>query len=352
MRLGARPDTFFEWLALKLNLGPKPLADTQLAFQFARIIMAATKAGLFEAMGNGGRTAAEISASCGTNPKATAKTLDALLAHDYVSFREGRYALNRMSRKWLLAASPDTVVHKLDFQEIEWRWTEEFDRWLRDGCPRHMHETLTTDEWRRYQLGMRDLATAPAREMALRLRLPNSARTLLDIGGSHGFYAVAFCRRHPHLSATVLELPQAIPTAAAILAREGMGERVTHQEANIPDTDLGERNCDAVLVANLIHHFDDERNRGLAAKVARALRPGGLFMVMDAVRISSPDEVIRPSARLGAVLDVYFSVTSESGTWPVETVQGWHREAGLVPKRPVWLKTMPGAAVIRAHQAR
>lgn len=36
MRFGARAETPAEWLALKLNLGPKPLADTQLAFQYSQ----------------------------------------------------------------------------------------------------------------------------------------------------------------------------------------------------------------------------------------------------------------------------------------------------------------------------
>lgn len=348
MRLGIRPDNLVEWIALKLNLGPKPLAETHLAFQFARIVMAATKAGLFEALANGGRSADEIATDCRTHPFPTTKMLDALLAHDYLRFRNGRYELNAMSRKWLLADSPNTLMHKLDFQEIEWRWTEEFDSWLRDGSPRRMHETLTTDEWRRYQWAMRDVSTAPATEFAQRTRLDRNAGTLLDIGGSHGFYSVALCRRHPGLSATILELPQAIPTAAEILKRENIGERVTYQEGNALESDLGERTFDVVLIANLVHHFTDAENREIAAKVARALRPGGVYMVLDAIRISSPDQAKQAGGSLGAILDVYFALTSTSGTWPVETIEGWQRGAGLVPRRPVWLRTMPGAALVSA----
>ncbi len=81
MRLGAHAETFLERLAFRLNLGPKPLADTQAAFQFARIIMAASKAGLFEALHDGGRTAQEIAAARSTDPQATEKVLDALLVH-------------------------------------------------------------------------------------------------------------------------------------------------------------------------------------------------------------------------------------------------------------------------------
>jgi hypothetical protein len=70
MRLGPKPDTVIEWLILKLNLAPKPLADTQLAFQLARIIMAATKVRLFDALRQGGRTAVEVAIDRGTNQTA------------------------------------------------------------------------------------------------------------------------------------------------------------------------------------------------------------------------------------------------------------------------------------------
>src|SRR5215212_10449130 len=161
MRLGARPDTVLEWLALRLNLAPRPLADTHLAFLLARIIMAATNAKLFEALGKSGRTAEEVAISSNTDRRATSKVLDALLALGYLDFRNGRYELNRLSRKWLLEDSPDTLVHKLAFQQIEWRWTENIDKWLQDGVSQEMHRSLSSEQWRSYQWAMRDVATTP-----------------------------------------------------------------------------------------------------------------------------------------------------------------------------------------------
>ena len=102
------------------------------------------------------------------------------------------------------------------------------------------------------------------------------------------------------------------------------------------------------MIANLIHHFDADENLRLTQKVARALRPDGVFMVMDAVRIASPAEADRPNRRLGAVLDVYFALTSTSGTWSVEAVREWQKAAGLRALRPIWLQTMPGAALLSA----
>lgn len=351
MRLGPKPDTVIEWLILKLNLAPKPLADTQLAFQLARIIMAATKAGLFDALRQGGRTAEEVAIDRDTNRTATVKVLDALVAHDYLSFRNGRYELNKLSRKWLLESSPNTLVHKLDFQEIEWRWTESFDKWLRDGEVLDLHRSLSKEEWGRYQWAMRDVATAPAKEVAWRAPLPKDATTLLDIGGSHGLYSVELCRRYPALQATILELPDAIPTAAEIVSGENMASRVRHVAGNALEQDLGESAYDAVLVSLLVHHFTDEQNRELARRVARALRPNGVFMILDAARIESPDDARRSNRRLGAILDVYFALTSNSGTWSLDKMQSWQRSPGLLPHRPIWLRTMPGTVLLAAARS-
>lgn len=146
---------------------------------------------------------------------------------------------------------------------------------------------------------MRDVATTPAKEGAWRARLPKGATALLDIGGSHGLYSVALCRRYPALQATILELPEAIPTAAEILAREKMGPRVRHSPGNALAYDLGESAYDAVLVSFLVHHFTDEQNRELAMRVGRALRPNGVFMIMDAARIESPDDACQPNDASG-----------------------------------------------------
>lgn len=351
MRLGARPETVLEWLALELNLAPKPLADTHFAFLFARIVMAATQAGLFESLREGGLTAEHVASRCGTHGPATSKVLDALLALGYLAFRKGRYELNRLSRKWLLADSPDTLVHKLAFQQIEWRWTENVDRWLQDGSTQDMHRSLSSDEWRRYQWAMRDVATTPAKEVAWRVRLPKNAAALLDIGGSHGFYSVELCRRHSSLTATILDLPAAVPAAAEILAREGMGPQVRHVPGNALEDDFGQATFDVILIALLVHHFSDEQNRALAVKVARALRPGGLFLIVDAVRIESPEDANRPNRRAGAVLDVYFALTSDSGTWSLGQMQDWQRAAGLRTLRPIWLRSLPGAVALRATRS-
>jgi SAM-dependent methyltransferase len=196
--------------------------------------------------------------------------------------------------------------------------------------------------WDRYQRGMRALASISADEVTARLPVPEGATAMLDIGGSHGYYSVCACRRHQGLRATILDLPEAVEHAAAILAREGMGERVRHRAGNALSDDLGSEAWDIVFLSQLVHHFTDEQNRDLMARIARALKPGGVCALVDTLRPASPEG----RGGLGALLDLYFAATSRSGTWSLETMQGWQRDAGLSPQKAVHLRTLPGAAML------
>jgi len=197
-------------------------------------------------------------------------------------------------------------------------------------------------EWDRYQRGMRALASVSAEEVARRLPIPAGATTMLDIGGSHGYYSVCACRRHDGMRATILDLPEAVEQAAPILAREGMGDRVGHRAGNALTDDLGNDAWDVVFISQLVHHFTEEQNRELMRRIARSLKPAGRCVLLDALRPSSPGS----SGAVGALLDLFFAATSLSGTWSLEAMQAWQRDAGLAVEKPIFLRTLPGAALI------
>jgi len=193
---------------------------------------------------------------------------------------------------------------------------------------------------------MRDVAANPAVELAKRLSVPPGATRLLDIGGSHGLYSIELCRRHPDLSATILELPGAVDRASEIAAREGMGERVKHRLGNALTDDLGEGTFDIVIINNLVHHFTPEQNSELARRVTRALVGGRVYAIGDFLRASAPGA----GGGMPAVLDLYFALTSASGTWSADEIASWQRGAGLVPREPLLLQSIPGWASLPAER--
>ena len=339
MRVGVIPENPVERVALALGVVPVPLLETLIGMLLVRTVMVATKLGVFEALAPGALVASEVAARCHTDPGATAKLLNALVGGDYLRFDGGRYSLARVSRRWLLKESPQSLHDSTLFRFMEWDIVGHYEEFLRTGTSIDVHETIVSDEeWDLYQRGMRSLAGTAAAEVARRTPVPRGARDMLDIGGSHGYYSVALCRRHAGLRAVILDLPAAVEKAAPILATERMGDRVVHRAGNALTDDLGTEAWDVVFIAQLVHHFDDATNRELARRVARALRPGGVFVIQEAIRPASPKQ----AGQAGALLDLYFALTSQAGTWSYEEMADWQRQAGLKPKRPITFRTLPG----------
>jgi 2-polyprenyl-3-methyl-5-hydroxy-6-metoxy-1,4-benzoquinol methylase len=338
VRLAPVPENPIERVVARLNLAPRPLLDTQIAYTLARLVMVGTKLGVFEALREGPLEAYRVADRCGLDGRGTQKLLFALAGAEYVKEKNGRYELTPVARKWLVAHSPHSLADKLLLQFHEWKWIEHAEAYVRTGEPLELHSAISGEEWAIYQRGMRAVAGAAAAEASRRVPVPKDARHLLDIGGSHGYYSVALCRRHEGLSGVVLDLPEAVEHAAPILAAEGMGHRVVHRPGDALTDDLGSRAYDVVLIAQLVHHFSEEQNRALAVRVARALRPGGVYAILDAFRSPSAKD----AGQTGALLDFYFALTSQSGTWSPEEMAGWQRAAGLEPKRPIKFRTVPG----------
>lgn len=340
------PENPVEWVIARLNVAPRPLLETQMAYTLARLIMVATKLGAFEALAGGPAPSAEVARRCGTSPAGTEKLLFALAGADYLRAEDGGYGLTPVSRKWLLRESPHSLVDKLLLQFHEWDWLERAEDYVRTGEPLELHSMTDEGQWDLYQRGMRAMANAFAAEAVKRMPLPKNPRDMLDIGGSHGYYSVSLCRRHDRLRSVILDLPQAVEHAAPLLAAEGMGDRVVHRAGNALADDLGTDAYDLVLIAQVVHHFSAAENRELAIRVARALRPGGVYAVLDEFRPRSAKD----AGQVGALLEFYFALTSQSGTWAVEEIADWQRQAGLSPRRPVRLRTAPGVGIQAASK--
>jgi SAM-dependent methyltransferase len=333
MRVGVAPTGLLERIVAASGKAPWPFLDTWFPFLYARAIMTATKLGIFEALEAGPLTGSEVAARCGTHEGATRTLLDALVATGYVRLDGSRYAIASIARRWMLRDSPqslrDIVMHRF----VDWEWLTHLEEFVRTGEALRIHATPSSDWWGVYQRGMRSLAALTADELARRTPVSPGARDLLDIGGSHGYYSVVLCRRYSGLRATILDLPQAIEHAAPLLAKEGMGDRVVYRPGNALTDDLGTDSYDVVLVAGLVHHFDEAQNRDLARRVARTLRAGGHYVIHSAIRPVKPKKGgIGPIAQL---LDLYFALTSEAGLWSFEEMATWQRDAGLEPMKPI-----------------
>jgi SAM-dependent methyltransferase len=333
MRYGVIAEKTLERAILASGLAPTAMVEGY-GPAYARAIVVATEQGMFDSLAAGPLPSGAVAAACGTDPRATAKLLNLLVTMRYLKVRDGEYRLERHVRRWLLADKPGSIRDAVLMKRLEWRWIEQLDPLIQDGTTIDVHGNMTAEDWALYQNGMRAQANVLAPLLGRAIPVPAGARAMLDVGGSHGYYSVILCRRHPGLRATVFDLPSAVEHAAPLLAEEGMGDRVVLQAGDALTDDLGESVYDLIVVFSLVHHFDDATNRLLVAKLARALRPGGALVIGELLRPASPGK----GGQMGAFFDLYFALSSESGTWTLDEMRTWQSAAGLVPRKPIRLR--------------
>lgn len=327
MRLGLVPETRAEEEALETGQVPIPLFDTHYAFALARAVMAATKLGVFEALSGGQMTASAVASRCDTDPLATQKLLVALTGCRYLTCDNGIYGLTRIAEMLLAGDSPRSLARSVLFTFYEWGLMTQIEDYLRTGESVDIHTQMTVDQWKLYQHSMLALASQSANEVVAAIPVPSSATSMIDVGGAHGYFSAALCRRHRKLRSVVLDLPEAIKISAPLLAAENMGDKVIHCEGDATTHDFGIESYDVVLMSNLAHHLSAEQNADLVARIARALRPNGVLALIE------PDQAGTTfnDGQFAALNELYFGLISQSGIWTVDDITRWQRCAGLTP---------------------
>lgn len=346
MKIKIAAENPMEWMALKLNLAPLPLVETQIYFTVARIIMAGAELGIYEAIGKSEKTAEEVAKQCNTNPQSTKHLLNALTGIGYVRYSNDKYSITPSYRKWLLKESEANLIGKLRFQIMEWNYLDKLEDFIRTGKPLDLHGSIAPKEWEYYQEGMRDLSINAAREMAGKIPVPSGATKMLDIGGSHALYSIELCKKHSALSSTVLELPGAMEAASKIAKRYDSSGKVVHKAGNALVDDLGVNVYDIVMINNVVHHFTQEQNLELARKVARALKPNGIYAIGEFHRMEKPGK----GGVMAASTGLYFSLTSHSGNWSESEIAGWQASAGLKKLKVISAMTIPGWKMVVAKK--
>ncbi|NEO70089.1 class I SAM-dependent methyltransferase [Moorena sp. SIO3H5] len=337
MRVGINPENFLEKSALALGQLPQPAIETQACLILARSLIAGTQLGVFEALGSSSLSAQEIAERCNLNKHALTQLLDALVATNYLAKKGESYSLAPVARKWLLRENESSLYDYTISRVLAWEWLTHLEEFIRTGDPLESHDKMCPHHWELYHRGMRSIASVAAPEVVQYTPVPNGAQKMLDVGGSHGYFSVALCRRYPDLQAVIFDLPEGIEYAAPILAEEGMGDRVVYKAGNVLKDDLGTNAYDLIFMANLIHHFDEKTNIELFQRLAQALRPGGHLVVQKTIFPS------KDNGQLGALGNLFFSLTSAGSNWSFYEIAKWQEKAGLVPRKPIEFRQTPAS---------
>lgn len=128
--------------------------------------------------------------------------------------------------------------------------------------------------------------------VAAAARIGEGAR-VLDMGCGTGVLAEAVTRRHPGCQVTGLDVDRGIlAIASRRLAPLGRAQLLCASAGDLP---IVSGSIDTVLATLMLHHLPAVTKARAMAEVARVLRPGGTFYIVDIgparPRVLSPDQM-------------------------------------------------------------
>jgi hypothetical protein len=162
---------------------------------------------------------------------------------------------------------------------------------------------------------------------------------------------MALCRRHPGLTATVVDRPGATRVGRDIVERAGLADRVLHVDVvagsggvlDLADADLGGPH-DGALCFDVVHRLDAIGALALFRGIAAALRPGAPLAVLD----RCADSGRRPDGHSAA--DLLLHLVSGTEAPSTGDVAGWLASAGFGPPRVRRLPQLPGRTLLVARR--
>jgi ubiquinone/menaquinone biosynthesis C-methylase UbiE len=112
---------------------------------------------------------------------------------------------------------------------------------------------------------------------------------MMDLGGGSGVVSMAFLRRYPALTSTVVDIENVCIAGREIASEEGFSDRITYYSADFEDDELP---CgfDLALQCDV-----GEYSIELLQKLHRSLKPGGRLIFVDHF---SPAENFAPTTRI------------------------------------------------------
>ena len=263
---------------------PTLIWDTITAHQRSGALKAGVELGVFNALGDGPGTAAELAAKAGVAERGMRILCDYLTVHGLIAKADGRYAHTPSSAVFLDSRSPASLAPSLPFlmNDKIMQSGRLLTKTIRQNRTA-LAEPLAGDEvqeWVTFARTMQPMIGAAAEFIAGVIVRGGTPAKVLDIAASHGLFGIAVGRQAPQCEIVAQDFPSVLEVTAEHARAAGVALTLLPGSAFTVELGSG---YDAVIVTNFFHHFPMEENIALMKRFHAALRPGGRMLTLDFV---------------------------------------------------------------------
>jgi precorrin-6B methylase 2 len=257
------------------------LLQTAEGFFASQVLFATTEMGVYNLLSQKPMSPAEVASAVGADPDATERVLNAAVAIGTLTIEGNTYSNSPLASEVLVADRPGYLGNWIRLMSYFARgWTHLTDS-VRTGeaaeepwLPLGKDPDYTRD----FVAGMDDYARLRGKEVLRFLDL-SGKRTMVDIGGGLGTYAILFAQQWPDLKVTVFDLPEVARAAQENVATSDVADRISVQAGNYHDDAIGDEQYDVAFISDTLHQETPEGCMKLLNKTYDALEPGGQLVV-------------------------------------------------------------------------
>lgn len=298
--------------------------DAITAYRLPRVLIAALELNLFTAIGTNSWTIPDLACDVKVSERGLAILCRNLAMAGLLKKKDETYTNSRLGAAVLNANHPAYRGDYLQLITSHWADWGRLLESVKSGLPLNHDKPDEPDYRRRFTWAMhhRTLEMAPKIASQINLR---GARTLLDLGGGPGTYAMAFLTKNSTLRATVCDRPAALDVAKEIASTHKAGARLSYLPLDLM-TEAIPGTYDVIWYSNVLHIYSPEDNQAVFRRALASLNPGGRLLIQDAF-LHDRESLFPEEASLFAVSMLLF--TERGNTYSAAETRAWLTDAGF-----------------------
>lgn len=339
--------SFIEKKLINKDIIPHPFSDAGSLPLLGKALCTAVKTKITHQLNTQPKNISAIAKGASVSEKGAELILDCLDALGYVKKSSDAYSFTKRGAKTLDSNSPDNMLYFIEFCDWGYNNAQSLEDTIRNGKPTQINlENFSDYEWEIFSRAMIDIAKSSVKEITSKINLSGKAKSIIDIGGSHGLYSIELCKKYPGLSAIILDLEPVKKYADECIIKNNMLNRVSFKSCNFNSDEIP-KDQDGALAFNIIHGFSPEQNTALFKKVFQSLNPGGQLIIFDQIKGANGNSQFSHSITSFMAINLFHQ--ANGNTYSFSEIEKWSRAAGFTNASFKKLN-MPGFGMVTCYK--